>query len=65
MQNPTNAQDPDTTFAWIKTLYIATHADRSSLLNKRNELVSKCRNKNKFSISKKKQEKTRTWTPIT
>ena len=32
-------------------LHIATHADRSSLLNKRNELVSKCRHKNKFSLA--------------
>ena len=30
-------------------LYIATH-DRSSLLNKRTELVSKCRHKNKFTL---------------
>ena len=42
-------------------LYIATHEDPASLLNKRNELVSKCRHKNKFALinsHKTKKKKT-------
>ena len=46
-------------------LYIATH-DCSSLLNKRSELVSKCRHKNKFLLSNfkfnKSLRKAPTWT---
>ena len=41
-------------------LYIATHKDRSSLLNKRNELVSKCRHKNKFSLTNSHKNKKKT-----